>query len=151
MQCDDIDNGVRLAFITATNKRVQSAGELHFVMSADDFDDKANKRSLTLSVYRIVPSTTYGVIPGEGQVMQILKNALKYTVNTDENEGKRVCVHRDKHAATPAFLGFELSGLMASAAAQFMPALVGLPVEKIRGSSCEAYHLKHPTLGPLNQ
>lgn len=128
LQCDEVENGVRLAFITTSKNRIRSAGELHFIVE-DDLDDPSNSHSLSLSVHRIIPSASAGVIPGEDRVMKAFTNAWR-----DKNE-------LDSEHST--FLGFELSGFAASAAAQFLPALVTLPVEKIRGASYEAYHLRH--------
>lgn len=42
------------------------------------------------------------------------------------------------------FVGVELQGLAATLAAEFMPVIVGLPFEKVEGSSYSAYHLKRP-------
>eukprot|EP00210_Caulerpa_lentillifera_P003174 g3033.t1 len=129
LQCDDVENGVRLAFITTSKNRIRSAGELHFVVDSEDNASEDNFTSfpLYLSVYRTTMKE--GVIPGEFQVMKAFNNALK-----------------DKHEAAnerKKFLGFELTGIAATVAAEFMPVFVGLPFEKVDGSSYAAYHLKH--------
>lgn len=120
---------MRLAFITTTRNRIRSAGELHFVV---DFDEPLEKNStsfpLYLSVYRIAMNE--GDIPGEFQVMKAFKNALKD--KQEASSGKK------------KFLGFELTGVAATVAAEFMPVIVGLPFEKVDGSSYAAYHLKRP-------
>ena len=73
-QCDDIAEGVRLAFITTRQNRIRSAGELHFVIESTDAESSA----LSLSVYRVVPADSHGTTTlGEYRVMKAFCQALQ--------------------------------------------------------------------------
>ncbi|GMH38929.1 hypothetical protein BSKO_06827 [Bryopsis sp. KO-2023] len=123
LQCDDIDSGLRLAFIATERNRIMSVGELVFLVVPDE-----EAQSWAVEVRRI-SVVRPGPIPGEDRVLQAFKDALR---------DKASCAAGKKKGGM-----FELTGLAAAAFAQFMPALVTLPVRRMDGAAYEAYHLKH--------
>lgn len=123
LQCDDIDGGLRLAFIATERNRIMSVGELVFLVVPDE-----GSQSWAVEVRR-VNVIRPGPVPGEDRVLQAFKDALR---------DRAVCAMGGKKGGM-----FELTGLAAAAFAQFMPALVTLPVRRMDGAAYEAYHLKH--------
>eukprot|EP01025_Chloroclados_australasicus_P017289 TRINITY_DN1879_c0_g1_i1.p1 TRINITY_DN1879_c0_g1~~TRINITY_DN1879_c0_g1_i1.p1 ORF type:complete len:189 (-),score=24.03 TRINITY_DN1879_c0_g1_i1:332-898(-) len=108
LQIDPVPAGIRIAFIGTRNGAVQSLGDLYIEV---DQDDMLRENVARVNVTRVAKEPEY-MLPGEGRVLDALRNALKSKKRSQSD--------------------FQLSGFFATAAAGllgFLP-LVHLGTEE---------------------
>jgi len=133
VQCDDIDSGTRLAFITTGDGTIRSVGELLFYVESPKAEEKISAGGWAVEVRRICVGPQ-GTLPGEPQVLRAFQKALR-----DHMEGSST--KRNK-------FGLNLTGFAAAVVASTVGAapLPSIPNNDNEGAAYEAYHLLHDSL-----
>jgi hypothetical protein len=73
LQCDPVDDGVRIAVINASRGTVTSIGELYLEVD----DERWHEEGVASVVVTRVSISPDSPLPGEGAVLKALQNALK--------------------------------------------------------------------------
>ncbi|CAD7703737.1 unnamed protein product [Ostreobium quekettii] len=134
LQCDHVDGGVRLAFITTGDGSIKSLGELVFYVTTMNEDkDKSDKVAWAVEVHRVCVGEQRP-LPGESRVLRSFQKAIRDRDNASKKGGGP--------------FGVDLSGVAAAMVASTVGVglLGAVPGSNDRGAAYEAYHLIHDSL-----